>query len=65
MRRYLSVGEVANLLGFSVGTVYQYTSRSQIPHYKVGGRLLFDEPEIREWLQLHKQPTGETNEQFH
>jgi excisionase family DNA binding protein len=46
--RLLSTKEVAELLGWSVGTVYNKSR--ELPHTKAGKKLIFSEAAIRDWL---------------
>ncbi len=50
-RRYLSVKEVSQYLGFSVNTLYGWTSQRRIPFLKIGGRVRFDKAELDRWMQ--------------
>ncbi|MGD0233171.1 MAG: helix-turn-helix domain-containing protein [Syntrophorhabdales bacterium] len=54
---YLSVVDVAVLLGIRPATVYNWVRLRQIPHVKVSGRLLrFDATEIMAWINEKKHP---------
>jgi excisionase family DNA binding protein len=57
--RYMDSGELAKLLLMSRGAVHTLVSRRQIPHLKVGHRLLFDRAEIATWLEGHTRLTAE------
>lgn len=46
--RLLTVKEVAEILGWSTGTVYNKIK--ELPHTKAGKRLIFSEKAIHEWL---------------
>ena len=46
----LSVGELAELLGVSVSTIYEMARLKEIPHVKVRGRILFHRSTIERWL---------------
>jgi excisionase family DNA binding protein len=35
---------------FTKGTIYQYCSRGEIPHYRLGKNLMFKEEEVDEWF---------------
>lgn len=50
MTKKLTLDETAEFLRRSPKTLYTWTSEKRIPHLKVGGRLLFDEKELEEWL---------------
>ena len=45
-----SVDEVATMLGVDVKTVYDHCSRGQIPHQRLGRRILFGRRAILDWL---------------
>jgi predicted DNA-binding transcriptional regulator AlpA len=44
------VRDVAKLTGYSVGTLYNLTSRNLIPHRKKRGKLFFIPLEIQNWI---------------
>ncbi|MFN8790069.1 MAG: helix-turn-helix domain-containing protein [Bdellovibrionales bacterium] len=44
------VGDVAKLTGYSVGTLYNLTSKNLIPHRKKRGKLYFIPVEIQNWI---------------
>jgi len=50
-REWMKVREVAEYLGVSVGTIYNYVSKRKIPHSKKGG-LKFSKSEIDEWMLI-------------
>lgn len=47
----LTVEECAMLTGYSVKTLYAFTSNREIPHYKRGNYLYFSKREVEEWLR--------------
>lgn len=47
---FLSIHDVAQWLGYSVGTLYNLTSKNLIPHRKKRGKLYFDPGEIQNWI---------------
>ena len=49
--QYLSIDEAAKLLGVKRSTVYAWTHRREIPHYKVGKHLRFVPDELDSWIQ--------------
>lgn len=56
----LTVSDVARLTGYSIATIYKFTSERKIPFYKPehGGRkLYFNRKEIMEWMQRHSTNT--------
>jgi len=46
----LNVDEVASLLGVNRKTVYDAAGRGQIPHRRLGKRILFSRAALLEWL---------------
>ena len=55
----MAVKEVAEYLGISKATVYQYASSRRLPFVKLGTRLLFRVDEIDEWVEAHaRRPLG-------
>ena len=52
-----TVNDVALFLGVKSSTIYQYTSKKKIPHYKLGKNVLFKPKEIQAWLNDNKRPT--------
>jgi excisionase family DNA binding protein len=52
----LTVDELAEYLKCSPGTIYNRTSRNEIPHLKVGGLLRFRRSEIDVWIERHREP---------
>ena len=54
----LTVEQVAALLGLGRNTVYEAAGRGEIPHRRVGRRLLFSRTAVLEWL-AGKGPANE------
>jgi excisionase family DNA binding protein len=46
----LTVEDVAELLGLGRNTVYDAANRGEIPHRRVGRRLIFSRSAVLEWL---------------
>lgn len=46
----LNVDQVAELLGLGRNTVYDAANRGEIPHRRVGRRLIFSRTAVMEWL---------------
>ncbi|WP_277587349.1 helix-turn-helix domain-containing protein [Psychrobacillus antarcticus] len=46
----LTVNEVAELLGVSIGTIYTMARLKEIPHKKIRGRILFHKETIEKWF---------------
>lgn len=47
----MSVKETAEFLGVSETTIYSMARNSEIPHFKVRGRILFNRDVIEEWTR--------------
>ena len=57
----LTVHEVADLLGLSVGTVYHFVSEKRIPVLKLSARCIrFDSTAIAAWLAEMAVPADST-----
>lgn len=54
----LNVDQVADLLGLGRNTVYDAANRGEIPHRRIGRRLLFSRTAVLEWL-AGKKPANE------
>jgi excisionase family DNA binding protein len=57
IKPFLSLTEAAELVGLSKSSLYQLTSKKQIPHLKRGGKLLFNRDQLIAWIQLSQQQT--------
>ncbi len=51
MKKLLSIPEAAELLGCSVHKIYRLTASKEIPHYKIGQQVRFDEDHLSAWLE--------------
>ena len=49
--RLLTSGQLAEVLGFSPGTVVDWAEAGKLPAFKLGGRLRFRLGEIEAWLE--------------
>jgi excisionase family DNA binding protein len=49
-KRLFRPGEAAEYLGISKSSIYQMTSRKEIPFFKIGSRILFREEQLLTWL---------------
>jgi excisionase family DNA binding protein len=56
-REVLSVNELAKLLGVDRKTIYEYAARGQIPHRRLGRRMLFSRAAVMSWLAACKVAT--------
>lgn len=54
-----NVRQASEITGLSVSTLYAWVNRRRIPYVKIGGRVLFDPADIREWIDGSKvQPVN-------
>jgi len=51
LRKMITISELAELLGVTDRTVYQWANNGEIPAYKVGNSWRFVEEEVAEWLK--------------
>lgn len=51
----MTVEEVAEFLGVSITTIYSMVRNSEIPHFKVRSRILFNRDVIEEWTKGNYQ----------
>lgn len=57
---FLNVQEAAVFLGISVDTIYSWTMRKQIPHYKLGRLVRFKRSELIAYMEgLRVEAKGE------
>lgn len=49
-RSTVTVREIATYLNVSVDKVYEMVRRKEIPHFKIGRRILFKLDVIDEWI---------------
>lgn len=54
--RLLTPKEAAEFLGVTPGTlaVWRCVSRYAIPYVKIGGKVKYDETDLREWMESRK-----------
>lgn len=55
----LTLEECAMMTGYSTQSLYAFTSKRLIPHFKRGNYLFFSKQEIEKWLQSNRIPTVE------
>ena len=53
MEKLLSIQEAADLLGLKKPTLYKKVMCRTIPFIKLGGRVLFKESMLDEWVNNH------------
>ena len=59
----LSIDEAAEWTGIPVGTLYQ--KKDEIPHSKIGKRLLFTERGLQSWIKKNKCNKGDNSVMLH
>jgi excisionase family DNA binding protein len=50
----LSLDELCAFLKVQPSTVYQFTYRGRIPHFKIANRLRFRLSEVLAWIEEHR-----------
>lgn len=59
MRETLTASEASELLGLSKWSVYELTRRKEIPHIKIGRRVLFRRESLLAWLSVRERDSIE------
>lgn len=54
---HLTIKQLSKYLNYSEAAIYRMVNHSEIPYYKISGKLLFKKSEIDDWLLEHHQPT--------
>lgn len=55
--KFITIKEVAEYLGYSVGYLYKLVSKKEIPFYQpTGSKILFDKNEIEKWVKKKQMP---------
>lgn len=53
--KFITIKEVAEYLGYSVGYLCKLVSKKEIPFYQpTGSKILFDKNEIEKWVKNGK-----------
>lgn len=60
--KFLTLREASEFLRISVATLNRFMRDEKIPSYKVGGRRLFDQAELIEWVRNHRSSFGDQAE---
>lgn len=55
LKPHMNVVECSEYTGMAIPTLYQKSSKREIPASKVGGRLMFDRREIDAWIASKKR----------
>lgn len=53
--RYLSEKEVSEVLNVSRRTLHDYRNEGRISYYKLGGKILYKESDIQQFLEIRYQ----------
>jgi excisionase family DNA binding protein len=59
---YLKIDDVSKMLNIAKSTLYSYVGKNKIPVIKIGGKLLFPEIDLTNWLNSMKQAVVEKTE---
>lgn len=59
---FLDVIGAANYLGVSVSTIYSYTSKNTLPHYKTGKNIYFAPADLKEFVLNPKNRVSSKSE---
>jgi excisionase family DNA binding protein len=59
---YLKIDDVSKKLSIAKSTLYSYVGKNKIPFIKLGGKLLFPEIDLTNWLNSMKQTVVEKTE---
>ena len=57
--RFMTARAAADYINKSVHTLYRYTSKNTVPHYKQGGKVYFLREELEAWVRSGGPKTGE------
>jgi excisionase family DNA binding protein len=55
----LDIKQAAEFLKLKINTLYEKTSRKQIPHFKKGNKLYFNRADLQEWIMKGKVKTND------
>lgn len=58
---YLTAQEVATRLGISLPWVRKLTGAKQMPHIRIGSRILYRASEVDKWLSAHELTAEQVN----
>lgn len=53
---YVSAQQAADMLNFTIATLYTKVCKGEIPYYKKGNRLYFSQAELKDWIEAGKKP---------
>ncbi|NIK11159.1 helix-turn-helix domain-containing protein [Alkalibacillus almallahensis] len=55
MQDRMTAQQTAEYLGLNRETVYRMARRKEIPHFKLGNRILFSKSSIEEWIREQEE----------
>lgn len=58
MSKLLTVKELEEQLNLSRSTIYRLRKNEAFPYYEIGGRVLFDLKEVKEWMEEGRRSGG-------
>ncbi len=53
--KLLTVREIEEKLSMSRSTIYRLRKNEGLPYYEVGGKVLFDLQEVRDWMKKRQK----------
>ncbi len=56
MEKLMTVREVADLTSLARSSIYAMAGRKEIPHIKLGARIVFNPTEIQAWIDRRSRP---------
>jgi excisionase family DNA binding protein len=48
---YLTIAEASQFIRVSTSKIYKMTMKKEIPHYKVGGKIIFNRAKLIEFVE--------------
>lgn len=54
-RKLVGIKAMAEKLDIPVSWIYSRTRTNEIPHYKLGKYVKFDESEVMEWIRIQNE----------
>ena len=54
---HFNIKQLARYLNYSEPAIYKMVAHSEIPSYKLSGKILFKKSEVHSWLFEFRQPT--------
>jgi len=50
----MTIADVSNLSTLAKSTIYSFCRSRDLKFFKIGSRIVFDEKDIKKWLQKHQ-----------